>query len=273
VVITNKPRRDPADRATELTKLASEMTAGGAAGLATGEPIGALAGAGAPVLSRVLVWSVNEFRQRVLGQRQEYRVATAIRLMQAKYEDNLRAGKQLRTDDFFLEDKGEGRSSAHEIVEATLLAAEREYEEKKLPYYANLVANLPFRPDIDRDTANLLLRLAQELSYRQLSLLALVAKKDEHVLPTTPDVAQGITWEARSCRQELAELGYARRELVLAVPNANLPTNIGVPSDFVLANEATVLYELMELSEIPDGELYKLSSVLRESAGMATRGD
>ena len=42
----------------------------------------------------------------------------------------------------------------------------------------NLMANLAFRPDIDRGYANYLVRLAEDLSYRQLELLLVFALKD-----------------------------------------------------------------------------------------------
>jgi hypothetical protein len=167
----------------DLTKLMSEMAVGGGAGFATGGPIGGAVGAAAPLVNRGLLRAVREFRERVLGQREAFRVLTVAQCAKAKYEKNIMEGKQLRSDDFFLEDEATGRSSADEIIEGTFLAAQREHEERKVPYYANLVANLPFEPAVDRYTANLLLRTAQELSYRQLCLLALVVKKNEHVLP------------------------------------------------------------------------------------------
>jgi hypothetical protein len=46
-----------------------------------------------------------------------------------------------------------------------------------------------------------------------------------------------------------------------------------VPADLELKTGGTALYELMGLAEIPDSELYKLSSVLREWAGMNNTGD
>jgi hypothetical protein len=45
---------DSADKRTELDKLLSEMTVGGAAGAATGDPVAAAVGAGAPLLIRGL---------------------------------------------------------------------------------------------------------------------------------------------------------------------------------------------------------------------------
>jgi hypothetical protein len=57
---------------------------------------------------------------------------------------------------------------------------------------------------------------------------ALVAKKDQHVLPNTSAPASPISWEAWSVKQELDDLGYGKRELVLAVHSGpGLPTNMG----------------------------------------------
>jgi hypothetical protein len=276
---------DSKDKRNELDKLFSEMAVGGVAGAATGEPAGAALGVGAPIVIRGLTWAVGEFRQRVLGQREAYRVATVAKLARSKYEENINKGKELRDDDFFLKDEATGRTSADEIIEGTLLAAQREHEERKIPYYANLVANLPFERVIDRYGGNFLLRTAQDLSYRQLCLLALVAKKTEHVLPNTSERAPSTSWEAWFLKEELDDLGYAKRDLVLperqgldpsadtGVVTADLPTNIGVPADLKLAPGGAALYKLMGLAEIPDGELYKLSALLREWAGMNNVGD
>jgi hypothetical protein len=269
---------DSRDRGTEkrneLDKLLSEMAVGGGAGAATGEPVAAALGAGGPLLIRGLTWGVSEFRERVLGHREAHRVATVARLAKAKYEKNIADGKELRDDDFFLKDEATGRSSADEIIEGTFLAAQREHEERKVPYYANLIANLPFEPAIDRYTANMLLRTAQELSYRQLCLLALVAKKDHHILPNTSRRADSLGWEAWSVKEELDDLGYAKRELVQAAHKGpGLPTSIGVPADLELNAGGAALYELMGLVEIPDSELYKLSALLRNWAGMSNVGD
>lgn len=258
----------------DFDELLSEMMVGGAGGLATSDPVATAFGAGAPLLTRGLAWAAAEFRQRVLGQREAYRVVTVVREAKAKYDKNISEGKQLRTDDFFLKDEAAGRTSADEIIEGTLLAAQREHEERKIPYYANFIAGLPFVPGIDRYTANLLLRTAQELSYRQLCLLALVAKKDQHILPNTSRPADSIGYEEWSVKEELDDLGYAKRELVLpAHKGLGFRTNIGVPADLELKAGGVALYALMELTEIPDSKLYKLSSLLRDWAGMSNVGD
>lgn len=149
---------DSADKRNELDKLLVEMMVGGGAGAATGGSAAAAAlGAGAPLVIRGLTWAVGEFRERVLGQREAFRVVRVVRLAKTKYEKNISEGYQLRSDDFFIKDETTGRSSVEEIIEGTLLAAQRDYEERKLAFYANLIANLPFEPALDRYTANLLL--------------------------------------------------------------------------------------------------------------------
>jgi hypothetical protein len=221
------------NKRNELDKLWVEMTVGGgaaAAAAASGDPAAVALGASAPLVIRGLTWGVREFREHVLGQREAHRVATVAQLAKAKYERNIEEGQELRSDDFFLKDEATGRSSSDEIIEGTFLAAQREHEERKIPYYANLIANLPFAPSIDRYTANVLLRTAQELTYRQLCLLALVAKKDQHILPNTSRPADSIGYETWSVKKELDDLGYAKRELVLAVHKGpGFPTNIGCP--------------------------------------------
>lgn len=60
-----------------------------------------------------------------------------------------------------------------EVAEGVILSAQRDHEEKKLRLYGNLIANLAFYPQFSRAAADLVVRLAERLSYRQLCLLAL----------------------------------------------------------------------------------------------------
>jgi hypothetical protein len=85
-----------------------------------------------------------------------------------KIQERLGNGETPRTDGFFEPDVT-GRSAADESAEAVFLAAQKEYEERKLPYIANLLDFLAFTPGIDRAMANQLVRLASSLSYRQFA--------------------------------------------------------------------------------------------------------
>lgn len=148
-------------------------TTGAAIGLLVGGPPGALAGAAAgPAAARTLRELAVEFRERVLGHREEVRVGAAISFASAKIKEKLENGERPRQDDFFT-DAEDNRSTAKEVFEGVVLAAQREAEEKKVRFHGNLLANLAFDQDVDRSQANFLIRLGEDLSYRQLCLLAL----------------------------------------------------------------------------------------------------
>src|SRR6266508_3625350 len=117
---------------------------------------------------------VDDFRSRALSRREVLRVDTVLKFAATKIQQNIANGQQIRQDTFFTEALDD-RSAGEEIMEAVLLTAQREYEEKKLKYYGNLLANIAFHPEINRGTANQLIRIAERLSYRQMALLAFVS--------------------------------------------------------------------------------------------------
>ena len=53
-----------------------------------------------------------------------------------------------------------------------MLVAQKEYEERKLQYIANLYANIAFDDSISCEMADKLLKISSELTYRQLIILA-----------------------------------------------------------------------------------------------------
>jgi hypothetical protein len=99
----------------------------------------------------------REFRERVLGQREAVRVINAITAAKARIDERLATGDVPRSDGFF--DAGEAnRSDAQELLEGVLLAAQRQYEERKVGCYGNLYAKRRIEPAIDSVTANSLLK-------------------------------------------------------------------------------------------------------------------
>ncbi len=172
-------RREQDEKVIDIVETGTDIagaTTGAAVGLLIGGPPGALVGAAAgPAVSRTLRGLAAEFRERVLGPREEVRVGAAISFASAKIREKLENGEQPRQDDFFT-DAEDGRATAEEVFEGVVLAAQREAEEKKVRLYGNLLANLAFAQDIDRSQANFLIRLGEDLSYRQLCLLSLFAQ-------------------------------------------------------------------------------------------------
>lgn len=264
--MTNNNKSSSSDsRRWRFDALFAEIMAGGAAGGATGGFAGAGLGASTPVVVRGLTWAAREFRERMLGDREAVRVIDALTVAKTRIDERIAAGDVPRSDGFF-DAREPNRSDAEELLEGILLAAQREYEERKVRYYGNLYANIAFEPAIDSVTANYFLREADDLSYTQIQLLGLVARKDAIPLPQAKPSGGGVAWLAASIRNALDDLGYARRELVGVKPGPGelLPTNIGVPADLELTPRGEALYVLMQLDQLSTDELRPLAEALWE---------
>ena len=248
-------------------ELFGESAVGAGGGALTGEPAAIAVGAGGPLVWRILAWGAREFDERALGHREAVRVIDAITVAKARIDERFAAGDVPRSDGFF--DAWEGHwSDADELLEAVLLAAQREYQERKVRCYGNLYANIGFEPVIDSVTADSLLRDAVDMSYPQIQLLALVARKDVLQLPQTSKGSPNASWRATSIRRALDDIGYAARDLVgVKAPPGELPTNIGVPADLELRPRGEALYVLMELDQLSTDELRPLAEALWEYAG------
>jgi hypothetical protein len=154
----------------------------------------------------------------------------------------------LRSDGFFNEDNT-GRSSAEEIAEGVVLAAQRDHEEKKLRAYGNLLGNLAFCPQFSRAHSNLLTRLAERLSYRQLCLLALfhpdAGLTDQ--LKKTSYLGSGLNAAFIGILQETFDL--TSQELVWREDNILvLEMRAVIPTKMRVRGSAYSLVYLMELS-------------------------
>jgi hypothetical protein len=195
----------------------------------------------------------RDFRHRRLSRGEKRRVEETIKYAAVQIKKNLEAGKELRQDDFFLEMPG-NRAAAEEIVEGVLLAAQRTHQEKKLPYYGNLISNIGFRPDIDRTLANTLIGIAERLTYYQYGILSIAVRPDEILWPKTTDRFQPImgTSGARAAvlRTEMNDL--ERLEIL----------NVGGTgegrADFNVYATGLLLAELMGLQDMDIDELRSL---------------
>lgn len=82
-------------------------------------------------------------------------------------------------DDGFFDARGELRPEEEELLEAILLTAANTYEERKLPYLANLFNGVKYDGSVRPPDALFLSRIADELTYRQLVGLAVVGRSEE----------------------------------------------------------------------------------------------
>lgn len=145
--------------------------AGGAIGL-VGGPVGVIGGGAAGV---IVAKSLTEFADRFLSHREQVRVGAAAGLAIVGIQDRIDNGQQLRQDNFF-ETSDINRSKGEELFEGILLKCKNEYEEKKIKYITKIYENVAFDTTIKPEHANQVLNTAQQLSFRQLAILALVGQ-------------------------------------------------------------------------------------------------
>lgn len=151
----------------------------------TGAVIGAiLAGPGGAAVGATAGWAMTriagvviDMAQRDLSRRETARVGAVAVLAATRIQASLDKGRQARNDGFF-QDSPTGRPPADEILEGTLLKAKAEHEERKLPFLANLLANIAFDDTLTAEAANHLLMMYERLTYRKLCILALLHLRD-----------------------------------------------------------------------------------------------
>lgn len=145
-------------------------------GFAVGGPMGAVIGAGGGViLSKGLLCLASEVTDRMLSDREKVRIGAVMGYSILKIEEKIKKGEIIRDDDFFNKDYS-NRSDADEIYEGIIMSAQREHEEKKIKYLGNMMANLAFDENIDKDQANFYLEISKGLTFRQLCLIRLISK-------------------------------------------------------------------------------------------------
>ena len=170
------------DKIRQLINYGTEIASGavgGALGFLIGGPVGAVVGgAGAPVAAITLRSIGQEILERQLGSREKVRVGAAFAIAAADIRQRIENGESIRTDGFF-DEKQTGRSDAEEVAESVLLKAQREPEEKKIQYMGYLLSSIVFNPHISVHIAHQLVKIAEQLTYRQLCILKLSVVKDK----------------------------------------------------------------------------------------------
>ncbi|MDE0041431.1 MAG: hypothetical protein OXT74_05310 [Candidatus Poribacteria bacterium] len=150
----------------------------GAVGIPGGEAIGAVLGSSA---GNLLTGLGQDIWERHLSHREKQRLGTVLGVVIADIHRRKEAGEIIRTDGFF-DEKHTGRSDAAEVAESVLLKAQREPEEKKIPYMGYLFSSIAFNPQINPPYAHQLIKVAEQLTYRQLCILKLSDDTEKYEL-------------------------------------------------------------------------------------------
>lgn len=171
---SDKTKSEIVDSAAEYGGAIAGSVVGSAMGLAVAGPAGAIGGAAAGALiEKAFAQMGKEIKKRLLSPSEERRTGNVLSLASELIEEKMSQGEQLRDDGFF-QDEGRDRSSAEEVLEGTLLAAQREFEERKVVYLARMYANIAFSPIISKQIADYLIKIVERLSYRQLVILHVI---------------------------------------------------------------------------------------------------
>lgn len=254
------PKEDPVRSAVTIGAEIVGWSAGNALGFLFGGPVGSAAGGAAGVIiSRSLVAAGAEVCERILSPREKARVGAALAVAAERTQERLANGDHVREDGFFSD--GTDRPPIEEVTEGLLLAAQRAYDEKKVQYIGRMSANLNFRPDLNVQSASVLVRFADQLSYQQMCLLRLcqdnatgrqlkAGKADQQV----KSPAHGALL---SDLLELERLGFINNggTAVLGLSDVDPPA-------MRLQLFGIHLYSLMELGNIPDEDIDALRATL-----------
>lgn len=166
----------------QLINNSSEIVGGAivglAAGLLSGDPAEATVfGVGGKALEIGFKMIGNEISERMSGPREKVRAGAAISFAIVGISKRLKNGESLRKDGFFDENHTK-RSNCDEVLENVILKAQREPEEKKIPYISSIYENTAFEAEISANLSHKIIKSAEQLTYQQLCILSMVGKRE-----------------------------------------------------------------------------------------------
>jgi len=259
------------DKVKSIITTGSEMigaAAGGVLGFLAGGPAGAAAGGVAGVaISKTTAKVLTDVAHRSLSQMEENRIGATATFAIQNIQRRLERGENPRCDDFFQTQQYASRCNAEEIFEGVLLKSKNEHEEKKVKIFANIFSNIAFTSGLSVGEANHILQIGNNLTYRQMCLLALFNRKNEmRDLQLVESLQNSQSFEIISILQEIYQL-YNYGLLSCTVPNsphyqALLGWDDVKPTRMELTSLAKRYYAIMGLNELPSLELRDIAAFL-----------
>jgi hypothetical protein len=153
-----------------------------------------------PTLANSLKSIGQEFAERMLSQRENLRVGSALILAAEGIRKRLESGESVRDDGFF-DKTATNYSNMDEAVESTLKKVMRTTEEPKIEFMANLIESVHFNSDLDMHTYRHILKHLEELSYRQLCIIRLCINANQINLDNlgNPNITGNLSSILRDC--------------------------------------------------------------------------
>lgn len=264
---------DNKEKIDHLISVGSEITGGtigGIIGFISGGPIGALAGnALGVIISKNLEESLIDIANRSLSKREEVRIGAAAIYSLGKIKQYLELGRKPREDGFF-EGGKKKRSNAEEIFEGVLLKSKNEHEEKKIKITANIFANIAFSSGFSLGEANQLLQIIDQLTYREICIMAMLrrkaTKRDIKLRDKDYKIEKVVKMETISILQDVLHLYQ------VGMINSKSPASSGifvllslgdiVPDNLLLSDLGVRYSNIMGLEDIPESEIRALEKYL-----------
>ena len=250
------------------SEIVGGTVAGFAAGLLTEDPaLATVFGAGGKALEIGFRMIGNEISERMIGPREEIRIGAAISFAIKGIRERLENGESLREDGFF--DKNHTRrSDCDEVLENVVLKAQREPEEKKIPYISSIYENTAFEAEISANLSHKIIKSAEQLTYQQLCILSMVGRRedDEDILRNfQPNSQLEHPLELSTLLHDCFELvtnGYIQGGLTLTA-SGRLPQYEALnPNSMLLGNIGIAIFDLMSLQEILDDDIVPIAELL-----------
>lgn len=230
---------------------------------------------GAEIIGTAIETTLEEMANRELSFREEFRVALSASTVITKIAQRIDNGETLRTDEYFFKNQGLYNSSAEEIFEGILLQCKREHEEKKIPYVSNVMVSIAFSNEIGVAEANQLLNIIERFTYRQLALIAVIKDNQYCKLNLRSEVLNSPEYREIALLQELVDLSklgvvqqistnvfpieftkeYIMERLISREFDSISSWEDILPQILVLTSLGEVIYDFMELSELPDEDV------------------
>ena len=241
---------------------------GAVLGFLAGDPIAAaFSGVGGAAAAGILKNIGQEFSNRQLSPREDFRVGKVLAIAAWEIHQRLEKGESLRNDGFF-DRKSTGRSAAGEIAEAIMLKCQREPQEKKIPYMGYLKAGIAFDSNISADMGHQLIKIAEQLTYRQFCILKLVVVKDHFGLRSQDyrnleQFSQELYQVLQECH-DLCLKGCLDYKIPLTYSGEIAVSYMNMqPNDMTIQKIGEDLFKLMNLSSIPDEDVIPIAKVLK----------
>lgn len=223
-----------------------------------GEAIGAVIGSAA---GNLLSGLGQDIWERHLSYREKQRLGTVLGVIVTEIHRRREAGENVRTDGFF-DDNGTGRSDAAEIGESILLKVQREPEEKKIPYMGHLFSSIAFEPEFNLPYSHQLIKVAEQVTYRQLCIFKLADVKEKHEL--RDEFIHNQRKLGRNRYPVLYEcVDLANKEYIYLGGETALGMGNAIPSQMSLQGIGADLFHLMRLCLIPDADIAPIAEQLK----------